>query len=158
MFEEEVKKILDNNLLFHSIRDGIGTFRLRKSLAKIAEEICQKADEDVTTVTLSKDMPQHSLDDYDLAFELREAIQQNVSEDELSYFRISAVVSKTILPIIAKVIAKTASIVGGETTMEIFEEIEKKFDFAPFAKIEGWWIADEDLQTLKKKYLKVMPK
>ena len=48
--------------------------------------------------------------DMDLAFELREAIRNNVSEDELSYPRISALVLKTILPIVAR----TASILEAE--------------------------------------------
>lgn len=38
---EEVKKILDGNLVFHSIRGGIGVFGLKKNLATIAKEVCQ---------------------------------------------------------------------------------------------------------------------
>ena len=82
--------------------------------------------------------------DMDLAFELREAIRNNVSEDELSYPRISALVLKTILPIVAK----TASILEAEydemarireevAYQQGWESAERKKDAESQGRVEG---------------------
>ena len=150
---EEVKRILVDragDIAYGYYQEPIVIF-YKDILTSIASKICQLFEPKPETISwLTKNPPplrqpdeSRLLTDEELAFELREAIRQNVSEDELSYPRIGALVSKTILPIIAK----TASIKDAECqerVKRIFAEVEKEFCW-----IAGMWKDEDKIMSIR---------